>query len=170
MKVLETDRLVLRWLTAEDAPLILRLVNEPPWQMYIGNSGVKTLADAERYIMTGPVAMYGRLGFGLYLVELKEGLVPLGICGLIKRDALDDVDIGYAFLQEFWSRGYAMEAASAVMALGARVFHLTRIVAVSSPENQPSAKLLGKLGFQFERTVQLKPGASEVRLYAAALG
>ena len=170
MKVLETDRLVLRWLTIEDAPFVLRLVNEPPWQMYIGKSGVKTLPDAEHYIATGPIAMYKLRGFGLYLVELKEGHVPLGICGLIKREALEDVDIGYAFLQEFWGKGFALESATAVMDFGLQAFQLTRVVAISSPENQASAKLLGKLGFQFERMVRLKPGAGEVRLYAAATG
>jgi ribosomal-protein-alanine N-acetyltransferase len=168
LKVLETERLVLRWLRTEDAAFILRLVNEPSWLRYIGDYGVRTLQDAQGYIAKGPVAMYARLGFGLYLVELKSTGGPIGICGLIKREALPEVDLGFAFLQEFRGQGYAFESASATLAYGRRSFRLSRIVAVSSPENNPAATLLEKLGFRFEHMARLAAGAPEVKLYAAS--
>jgi RimJ/RimL family protein N-acetyltransferase len=113
--------------------------------------------------------MYARLGFGLYLTELKEEGVSIGICGLIKRDSLEDVDIGFAFLPRFWAKGYAYESASAVMAYGKQALGLKRIVAITSPDNQSSAKLLEKLGLQFERMVRLSHDAQEVRLFVSDL-
>jgi RimJ/RimL family protein N-acetyltransferase len=169
LKVLETDRLLLRWLSTEDAEFILELLNDPSWVQFIGDSGVRTLEDARNYILKGPVEMYARLGFGLYLTELKEEGVSIGICGLIKRDSLEDVDIGFAFLPRFWAKGYAYESASAVMAYGKQALGLKRIVAITSPDNQSSAKLLEKLGLQFERMVRLSHDAQEVRLFVSDL-
>ncbi|MGE0129521.1 MAG: GNAT family N-acetyltransferase [Blastocatellales bacterium] len=166
-KVIETDRLTLRRLTTDDAQFILKLLNEPSFLRFIGDKGVRTLADARDYILNGPVAMYSRLGFGLYLTELKDDGAPIGICGLIKRDALEDVDIGFAFLPKFWAKGYAYEAASAVMAYGKDVLGLKRIVAITTPDNHASGKLLEKLGLQFERMARLSEGAEEVRLFAS---
>jgi|SRR5215831_4580825 len=167
LKVLETDRLILRRLSTDDAEFILQLLNEPSFLRFIGDKGVRTLRDARDYISNGPVDMYNRFGFGLYLTELKDGGVPIGICGLIKRDALEDVDIGFAFLPKFWAKGYAYESASAVMTYGKDVLGLRRIVAITSPDNHASAKLLGKLGLQFERMVKLSEDAEEVRLFVA---
>jgi [ribosomal protein S5]-alanine N-acetyltransferase len=168
MKVFETERLALRWLTLDDGGFILRLLNEPAWKLYIGDFGVRTLEDAKRYLEKGPIAMYARRGFGLYLVELKATGESIGICGLIKRDALEDVDLGYALLEEFRGKGYAYESAAAALEFGRRSFQLARIVAVSAKDNQPSARLLGKLGFRFERMARLKADADEVSLYAVA--
>jgi RimJ/RimL family protein N-acetyltransferase len=168
MEVAQTERLLLRWLNAGDSTFILELLNEPSWLRYIGDKDVKTIQDAERYIESGPVEMYRRLGFGLYLVELKENGAPIGICGLIKREALLDVDLGFAFLPRFWSNGYAFESASAVMSYARRALGLSRIVAILSPDNHRSAKLLEKLGFRLDSTVRLKPGGDELKLYAAA--
>src|SRR4051812_9652402 len=120
LNVTGTDRLLLRWLDGADAAFILELVNEPSWIRFIGNKGITTLDDAQRYIRDGPVEMYAQMGFGLYLVESKEIGEPIGICGLIKRDALEDVDIGFAFLPRFRGKGYAFESAAAVMAYGKR--------------------------------------------------
>ncbi len=169
MKVLETDRLMLRWLSTEDAAFILGLLNEPSWLQFIGDKGVRTLEDARNYILTGPGAMYARLGFGLYLVELKEGGAPIGMCGLIKRDFLDDVDVGYAFLPAYWGQGYAYEAASAVTAYGAEVLGLKRIVAITTLDNHRSARLLEKLGLRFERMVKFPGEDQEIRLFAVDL-
>jgi RimJ/RimL family protein N-acetyltransferase len=119
MIILETDRLILRQFTTEDAEFILELVNEPSFIQNIGDRGVRTLEDARSYILRVAVASYEKNGFGLYLVELKESGQAIGMCGLIKRDGLEDVDIGYAFLPKFWSKGYAQEAASAVQGLRA---------------------------------------------------
>jgi RimJ/RimL family protein N-acetyltransferase len=167
LKVLETDRLNLRWLSTDDAEFILELLNEPSFLRFIGDKGVRTLDDARDYILNGPVDMYTRLGFGLYLTELKDGGAPIGICGLIKRDGLEEVDIGFAFLPKFWAKGYAYEAAAAVMAYGKDVLGLKRIVAITSPDNHVSAKVLEKLGMQFERMVRLSEDAEEVRLFAS---
>jgi RimJ/RimL family protein N-acetyltransferase len=166
MKVLETDRLALRWLTIDDAPFILRLVNEPAWLRFIGDRGVKTVEDARRYVANGPLAMYERFGFGLYLTELKGSGFPIGLCGLIRRDSLPDVDLGFALLPEFWGHGYGVEAASAVLDHGRSQFALTRIVAITSPDNVDSIKLLAKIGFSFERLVSLTAGEPAVNLYA----
>ena len=167
MKVLETDRLIVRRLTPEDAEFILQLVNEPSWLRFIGNKSVRNLEDARAYILQGPVEMYARFGFGLYLVELKEGGISIGMCGLIKRDALEDVDIGFAFLPKYWGRGYAYEAASAVMVYGANQLGLKRIVAITSVDNDSSIKLLEKLGLRFERMVKLSDDAEEIKLFGS---
>jgi RimJ/RimL family protein N-acetyltransferase len=166
LKVLETDRLILRWLSPDDAEFILELLNEPSFLRFIGDKGVRTIEDACDYILNGPVDMYNRLGFGLYLIELKDGGVPIGICGLIKRDTLEDADIGFAFLPRFWAKGYAYESASAVMAYGKSAFGLNRIVAVTTPDNQSSIKVLEKLGFRFEQMVRLSVDAPEIKLFA----
>ena len=167
--MLETARLVLRWLSTDDAEFILELLNEPSFLQFIGDKGVRTLEDARNYILNGPVEMYNRLGFGLYLTELKESGVPLGICGLIKRDGLEDVDIGFAFLPRFWAKGYAYESAAAVLAYGRDVLGLKRIVAITSPDNHASGRLLEKLGLRFERTMRLSENAEEVRLFGTAV-
>jgi len=168
LKVLETDRLILRWVSLEDAEFILGLLNEPSWLQFIGDKGVRTVEDARAYVLKGPVDMYSRLGFGLYLVELKESVLPIGMCGLIKRDTLEDVDIGFAFLPAYWRKGYAYEAAAAVMAYGEKVLGLNRIVAITSLDNDRSAKLLEKLGLQFEKMLKLAPGSTEVKLFGTA--
>jgi RimJ/RimL family protein N-acetyltransferase len=168
VKVLETDRLMLRKLSVEDAPFILKLVNEPSFLRFIGDKGVRTLNDARDYILEGPVDSYDRLGFGLYMVELKENGTAIGMCGLIKRETLEDVDIGYAFLPEFWGKGYAFEAAAAVMEFGKSAFGLQRIVAVVSTENSSSIKVLEKLGLRFERMVRLFEGDEEIKLFSRA--
>jgi RimJ/RimL family protein N-acetyltransferase len=170
LKVLETDRLILRRLSVEDSPFILELLNDPLWLRFIGDKGVRTIDGARDYILKGPVEMYERLGFGLYLTQLKDAGTPLGLCGLIKRDSLEDVDIGFAFLPEFRGRGYAFEAASAVMNYGKTVLGLERIVAIASPDNIVSARLLEKLGLQFEKLIKLTEDGDEVSLFTPAPG
>ena len=166
MIVLETDRLTLRHLHAEDAAFILRLLNDPGWLRFIGDRGVRTLADARKYIVEGPIAMYARCGFGLYLTERTADAAPLGMCGLIKRDSLPDVDIGFAFLPEFSGQGYAQEAAEAVMVYGKNMIGLKRIVGITSHDNERSIKLLEKIGFRFERAMRLPKDDEEISLFA----
>jgi len=170
MIVLETERLTIRRLTADDATFILRLLNEPSFLQHIGDRGVRTTADAIQYIVAGPIASYARFGFGLFLVELKDEHVPIGICGLLKRDALDDVDVGFALVPECWSKGYAFESASAVLAYGRDTHGLKRIVAITSRENVASINLLVKLGFSFDRMVAMPGEKEELRLFARDLG
>lgn len=162
---METGRLVLRRLVLDDAPFILELVNDPAWLQFIGDRGVRTLDDARTYIAEGPLAMYGRFGFGLYLVMLKDPRTPIGLCGLIKRDGLDDVDLGFAFLPAFREQGYACEAASAVVAHGRRDLGLERIVAITSTDNDRSERVLARVGLVFRKVVQLKGSAEQVKLF-----
>ncbi len=168
MKVIETDRLILRWLTTDDAAFILELLNDPSWLRFIGDRGMRTLEDARNYILTGPMDMYSQLGFGLYLTELKdEGRTPIGICGLIKRDSLEDVDLGFAFLSRFQTKGYGFEAASATLAYGREQLGLKRIVAITSEDNEGSSKLLEKIGMKFERMIMVADDTEELKLFGA---
>jgi len=166
MKILETDRLVLRQLSTLDADFILDLLNQPSFLHYIGDRGVRTIQDAENYLRKGPMESYGRLGFGLFMVELKDDQVPIGMCGLIKREALQDVDIGFAFLPHYWSKGVAFEAASAVMTYGRDVLTLDRIVAIVSPDNERSIRLLEKIGLKFEKLLKWQEDGTELKMYA----
>lgn len=169
MKVLETHRLLLRWISTGDAAFILTLLNEPSWLRFIGDRGVRTLDEARNYILKGPVDMYHRLGFGLYLTERKSDGVPIGICGLIKRPGLDDVDIGFAFLPAYWSQGYAFESATAVMDYGKTALGLTRIVAITTRDNHSSIKVLNSIGLQFDQMTRLAGDAEEVMLFACSV-
>ncbi|UII35144.1 GNAT family N-acetyltransferase [Fulvivirga ulvae] len=162
--VLETDRLLLSKLKVDDAPFILRLVNEPSWLRYIGDRGVKNLEDAENYIVNGPMKSYETNGFGLYLVRLRNG-TPIGLCGILKRDTLNDPDIGFAFLPEHTGMGYAFESAQAVLTYGKTVLGLNRIVAITSPDNSRSGKLLEKLGMKFSKMVRLAGDKEDTRFY-----
>jgi RimJ/RimL family protein N-acetyltransferase len=164
--VLETQRLMLRRLDLADAEFILELVNDPEWLRFIGDKGVHDHDDARNYLRKGPMAMYESHGFGLYLTALKDTQIPIGMCGLIKRDTLEDVDIGFAFLPTFRAQGYALEAAAAVLAHGRQAFALKRIVAITSQENARSGRLLEKLGLKFTKTVKLANDDEELNLYA----
>jgi RimJ/RimL family protein N-acetyltransferase len=163
--VIETDRLLLRQLSLDDADFILNLLNQPSFLRFIGDKGVRTLEDARDYIRQGPQAMYENHGFGLYLTLLKEGAVPIGMCGLIKREALADVDIGFAFLPAFWCKGYGLEAASAVRDFGLTELGLKRIVAITNPDNEASIRLLERLGLKYERLIRLTEAGPEICLY-----
>jgi len=169
MRVLQTRRLTVRHFDRADAPFILELLNEPSWLQYIGDKGIKSLSDAERYIQDVLVAMYVRLGFGLYLVELTDSGESLGMCGLIKRDSLQDVDLGFAFLSRFWRHGYALESALAVMSHAKMRLGLDRIVAITLPTNQAASELLQKLGFALERPIAATSGGEDLVLYATTL-
>lgn len=167
--ILETDRLQLRLLSVDDAEFILRLLNEPSFIQNIGDRGVRTTEDARAYVLKGPIASYEKFGFGLWMVETRSAAAPIGICGLLKRDVLDDVDIGYALLPEFWSQGYALESASAVMSYASEKLGLRRVVAVTNSDNMSSIRLLEKMGFKYERMVRLSEGAPEIKLFAAVV-
>ena len=155
MKVLETERLLLRHLNAEDADFILELLNEPAYNQNIGDRGVRPVDGARRYIEDGPAASYAANGFGLYAIVLKESGTPIGMCGLIRRDILEDVDIGYALLKRHWRQGYAQEAAAAVLDYGYNVLKLKRIVAITAPDNAGSIHVLEKIGLRYEKTIHL---------------
>ena len=169
VKTLETGRLILRPMTLDDAALILELLNEPSFIQNIGDRKVRSLEEARSYIRNGPIASYERNGFGLYVVERKETHESIGMCGLIKRDTLEDVDIGYALLPRFWSQGYAVEAAQAMKEYAREGIGLKRLVAITDPANQASIRVLEKIGLRFEKTVRLSQDDIELKLLAAEL-
>jgi RimJ/RimL family protein N-acetyltransferase len=165
--ILETRRLTLDELTTDDAEFILELLNGESFVRFIGDKGVRTRADARRYIIDGPVASYERHGFGLYRVALKENGLPIGICGLLRREVLEDVDIGFALLPRHWSKGYAFESASAVLAHARETLGLGRVLAITSQDNTASIGLLGKLGFAFDRMVRLSDDDPEIKVFVS---
>jgi RimJ/RimL family protein N-acetyltransferase len=164
MIVLETERLFLREFNVGDAEFILALLNEPSFLRFIGDKKVRTVQDAEKYIVNGPVASYERHGFGLCLVELKETHTPIGMCGLLKREELPDPDIGFAFMPDFWNKGLACEAAAAVMKDARERLNLERILAITNQDNEASIKLLQKLGLQIERVIKMSTDSTELFL------
>ena len=165
MKVLETDRLILRRLAPDDAAFILELLNDPAFIRFIGDKGVRNVDDARKYILNGPVASYEQFGFGLYAVDLKESNAPIGMCGILKRETLPHPDIGFAFLPAYWNKGYAFESASAVMTYARNTLKLDQVLAITSLDNEASAKMLGKIGLRFDGTIKLSEDAPEVKLF-----
>lgn len=166
---LTTSRLALREFVEADAPFIVDLLNQPSFLRFIGDKKVRTVEDARKYIQTGPLETYKRYGFGLYLVQLKDTNKPIGMCGLVKRDTLHDPDLGFAFLPEAWGKGYAFEAASAVLEHTRDALKLSHILAITNPDNDPSIKLLSRLGFQFECLKRLSNDADWVKLFSLNL-
>lgn len=146
---------------------MLELLNEEAFLLNIGDRGVRNLAGAAAYILDGPVASYKQFGFGLYAVELRGSGELAGICGVLKRESLDAPDLGFAFLQKFWGQGYAQESAEAVMRYARTVLGLHRIVAITKPQNSASIKLLEKIGFRFEKTIQMPDAKCETNLFAS---
>jgi [ribosomal protein S5]-alanine N-acetyltransferase len=169
MEPLETDRLVLRHMNEGDAGFILQLLNEPSFIQNIGDRNVRSLDDARAYIVNGAMASYARHGFGLYIVTCRTTGESMGMCGLIKRETLEDVDIGYAFLPKFWSKGFAVEAALAVKQFARQVIGLERIVAITDPRNLSSIRVLEKIGMKFEKMVLLEEGDIELKLFSLDL-
>jgi [ribosomal protein S5]-alanine N-acetyltransferase len=163
--VLRTPRLQLRHFQDADADFIVRLLNDSSFLRFIGDRGVRNIVDARAYLAEGPIESYRRFGFGLLRVSLKAGAEPLGMCGLTRKAWLDDPDIGYAFLPEATSKGYAFEAASAVLEHARGELSIRRIVAVVTRGNAASIRVLEKLGLQFERMI-LDPAGVELKLFA----
>ncbi len=162
----QTARLTLRELESSDAPFIQQLLTEPGFLQYIGDRGVRDLPSARRYIEHGPRASYAAHGFGLWLFERRDTATPIGICGLLKRDTLDDVDIGYALLAAHGGSGFALEAAQATLAWARDVRGLQRVVAIVMPDNARSIQLLERLGMRFERSLPPDAAGVVLSLYA----
>ncbi|PZQ14706.1 MAG: GNAT family N-acetyltransferase [Rhodanobacter denitrificans] len=166
MTVLATARLRLRRLVLDDAAFVLELVNQPSWLAYIGDKQVRSLEDARGYLAAGPLASYAQHGFGLYAVERASDAIAIGLCGLLRREHLDDVDIGFALLDRHGGHGYAYEAAAAVVEYARQAIGLDRLVAIVAPGNMRSIRLLEKLGLAFERTITPPGQATPLRLHA----
>ena len=168
MKALNTERLVLRPFTVDDVQFVLTLLNEPSFLRYIGDKKVRNVEDARQYILNAPIASYEANGFGLYVVELSESHAPIGMCGLIKREELSDPDIGFAFLPDFWNKGFAFEASAAVLQDARERLRRQRILAITSLDNDASIKLLQRLGFKFEKVIRLTADREQVKLFVQA--
>ena len=153
--ILETERLTLREFLLDDAPFILTLVNTPEWLKFIGDKNVHSIEDAEQYLISGPIKSYTDNGFGLSTVILKSSNQPIGMCGLVNRESLEDIDIGFALLSEYEGYGYAYEIASATMRRAKETLGIQKVVAITDANNISSIKLINKLGLQFEKTVHL---------------
>ena len=168
MNIAETDRLILRRFELEDAAFILELVNDPAFLEHIGDRGVRNPEDARRYLRDGPLASYEQFGFGLFRTDLKATGQPIGMCGLLQREYLDDADVGFAFLPAFRRQGYATESARAVLDYGRRTLGMRRILAFTSLENTGSARVLENIGLTYQREFRL-PDGETVRLFGPAL-
>ncbi len=164
--VMRTARVLLRKLDTRDADFMLELLNDAAFLEHIGDRGVRTLEDAARYIENGAMASYARSGFGFYCVVHGKSGARIGICGLARREALEDVDIGFAYLPAYRGAGYGFEAAEAVMRHARDVLGLQRIVAITAVANRASANLLEKLGLRFERMLRVADDEPEIRLFA----
>lgn len=167
LKILETERTIIREVCTDDAEFILDLLNQPSFIKYIGDRNVRTVAGAVEYIESRFADSYRQFGFGMYAVESKETETPIGICGFVKRDSLPDADIGFAFLPHYCSQGYAFESAGAVMNYGRDVLGLKRVLAITSQENESSVRLLEKINFKFESLIKLPHDDEELKLFSS---
>jgi ribosomal-protein-alanine N-acetyltransferase len=161
-----TGRLFLRRFTLDDARFIVELLNEPGWLRFIGDKHVRTVEEARRYLTAGPLRMYDEHSFGLFCVMLAASATPIGMCGLIKRPELDDVDLGFALLERFGGNGYAFEAASAVLRYAEQALRIRRVVAITALDNTRSIELLRRLGFRHEQTLRLGAREDDSHLFA----
>lgn len=170
MPIAETNRLLISKITLNDAKFFLELVNTPNWLKYIGDRKLKTIKDAKYYLKKGTLKSYTDYGFGFYKLELKEiEKSPIGICGLVKREQLEDVDIGFALLPKYEGKGFGYEASVEVLKLAKETFNLNRIVAITLPTNTSSIKLLEKLGLLFEKRINPFEDGKELLLFAKTL-
>lgn len=167
MKILETDRTILREINESDAEFILDLLNQPSFIKYIGDRNVRDLEQSRDFIENRFRASYKNFGYGLWAVELKENNTPIGICGFVKRDFLPEADIGFAFLARFERQGFGFEAAKATLEYGRERLNLGRVLAVTSENNEASRKLLEKLNFKFERLIEPPNGDEKLKLFSS---
>lgn len=165
--IMETERLKLYEFTVDDAPFLFRLVNDPSWLRYIGDRKVYSVEDAEQYLLNNNIKSYRELGFGFWKVVSKESGEPMGSAGLGKRPYLDDVDLGFAFLPEYVGKGYAYEASKAIIRHAAENFAIHKLVAFTTKTNHASIRLLQKLGFEYDRILDLE--GEELNLYSLRL-
>ena len=165
---LVTERLTIRPFTLDDADFVVALLNDPGWLAHIGDRGVRDAEGARAYLAHGPLAAQARHGFALWAVERRDDPgTPIGMCGLIRREGLDDVDLGYAFLPAGRGQGFAREAAGAVLVHGFDRLGLPRIVAITSPGNVASGRVLEAIGLRFERRLRVPGHEEDSLLYAA---
>jgi len=166
MNVMSTDRLLINRITLDDADFILKLMNDKDWIKNIGDRGIRTIEEAKEYIRTRFLKTYNEAGFGFYSLILKDTQQIIGIAGLVDREGIDDIDIGYGMLPEFRGKGYAFEATKAVFEYGYKDLKLDKIVAIVNPDNPGSIKLLSKLGLKFEKMIRLPDEEIDIMLFS----
>lgn len=166
---LETERLFLRRVTLDDADLMLAVWNDPAFVRNVGDRGVRTTEEAHEAMQAGALKLYEDYGYGPYSMVLKSDGSKIGICGLFRRESLEDPDIGFAVLPDFCSRGYAGEAAFAVLAHARDDLGIRKLAAIVSPKNAPSIGLIEKLGLAFERMITMPGDDEAISLYSATL-
>lgn len=167
--VLETERLRLREFVPEDAAFVQQLLNEPSFIEFIGDRGVRSKEDAERYLREGPIASCATNGHGLLRMALRADDTPIGMCGLVKRETLPAPDIGFALLAEYWGQGYSTEAATAAIHHGRDVLGLRAIYGITLPHNARSITVLGKLGLEFVEEKPLGDKPEPLRIFVRQL-
>ena len=153
MTIFHTARLALHEFTTVDAAFIIELLNSESYIKYIGRRNIHTPEEAKKYIADNFEKSYTEKGFGFYVMELISDKSPIGICGIVKRDWLDDVDLGFALLPEYEGKGYANEASQAMLDYSLTVLNIKKIAAITMKENRGSIKLLKKLGLKENGTV-----------------
>jgi len=166
MKILDTERLTLRTIEPGDAAFYYELVTDPTWLEHIGDKGIRSVEGARTAIIDGPCTMQEKYGHSLYVMERKSDGKPLGLCGLIKRDSLPDVDIGYAIRPAYFGQGYTYEAAAAVVQHARVQLRMKRLLGITSPANTSSIKLLEKLGLVFVENKALPPDGRSTNIYS----
>lgn len=164
-KSFETERLLLKPTSEEDAAFMYRLLNSPTWLRYIGDRNVRSVEEAATYIRNRVTAQLERLGYANYTVIRKSDQEKLGVCGLYDREGLEGIDIGFAFLPEHEKQGYALEAALEVKRAGIEEFGISQIKAITAKDNVASQRLLEKLGLKYSKLVQLPNDAEELLLF-----
>ncbi|PIA79124.1 GNAT family N-acetyltransferase [Gaetbulibacter sp. 4G1] len=170
MIIAETERLLISKVSLQDAPFFVKLMNTPHWLKYIGDRNIRSVKDAEANLKNGILKSYKDNGFGFYKVLLKaENNKTIGTAGLIKREQLDDVDVGFGFLPEYEGKGFGFEASVEIMKLAKSEFKLKKVVAITNPDNHNSIKLLEKLGLVFEKRVNPFEEDKELLLFAKTL-
>lgn len=169
MIVAETNRLLTTKFTENDATFFYKLANSPNWIRYIGDRGLKTVTDAQLYLKEDTLKSYTEFGFGFYKLQLKENGELIGTSGLVKRDWLEYVDIGFALLPEYEGKGFGFEASEEILKLAKNQFHLNKILAITLPTNKKSVKLIEKLGLVFEKRVKPFEDDEELLLFAKTL-
>ena len=162
---LKSERLILSEFTKNDASFFYQLVNEPAWKQYIGDKNVHTILDAEKYLENNIIPSYQKFGFGFYVVMLKEDNTSIGMCGLIKRDWMDYVEIGFAFLAQYRGKGYAIESSIATKKYAKEKLAISQIAAITDIDNEKSGNLLNRLGLEFDKLISYPGENKKCKLY-----
>ena len=164
-KTFETERLLLKPISLEDAELIFELLNSPKWIKHIGDRNIKSIKDAKKYIRTKMLPQQIRIGFSVYTLVIKQNYIKIGTCGLYDRDGIDGIDIGFALLPEYEKKGYAFDSSKKLMNVAFNEFGIKEISAITTEENISSNKLLHRLGFQLNGITKLPNDDEELLLY-----